>query len=361
LNEYVDCLKIQLRGYADTIRFSSARCGALYIGGGTASLLAPDQVDDLIRTIRELFIYDADVEITLEGNPLDYAREYLQQVKESGVTRLSLGLQSFQDAVLKAVGSAHDGRASREAAKNVRAVGFPTVNIDLLYKLPGQTVKDWHYDLQTALDFEPQSITVYAYVIHPGSAAERLVTNGRLGPPASSEEEQDWYAWTKQQLERCGYVEEMKGYFSKPGHEKKYGEFNYKKCCEYIGLGGGAYSFVNRHQFTTRNEGELYVEQVRQGRFPVADRVSAPAADRNMMERYIMFNYLFSSLDRQSFHGRFGQDPVEVFPHVFAKLKKHHLVTVDEREIRLTDLGREWRENIQNEFYADEFKSPVPA
>lgn len=356
LNDYLDCLEIQVKKYADTARFSAAQCGALYLGGGTASLLAADQVDRFIRTVRQSFAMTPNAEITLEGNPLDYSLEYLQQARESGVTRLSLGIQSFQDAVLKVVGSSHDSRASLAAAKNARAVGFPIINIDLLYKLPGQTIQDWHRDLQTALDFEPESITFYAYVIHTGSAAEKLVADGRLERPISLDEEHEWYLWTSEQLEQRGYVEKMKGYFSRPGHEKMYGVLNYQECCEYIGLGTESYSFVNGYQFYTNNDTEHYKEQIRQGLFPIVDYVSSPATRQNMMERYVMFNYFFSSLNRQTFFHRFGQDPLDVFPQAFAKLEKHDLVTITDREIKLTELGKKWRENILYEFYSSDFK-----
>jgi oxygen-independent coproporphyrinogen-3 oxidase len=359
LNDYLDCLETQIQKYAATVRFSSARCGAVYLGGGTASLLAADQVDRYLRTVRQSFVLAPNAEITLEGNPLDYSLEYLQRARESGVTRLSLGIQSFQDAILKVVGTSHDGRASREAAKNACAVGFPTVNIDLLYKLPGQTIQDWSHDLQTALDFEPESITFYAYVIHTGSAAEQLVAKGRLEKPINMDEEQKWYLWTSERLEQHGYVEKMKGYFSRPEHEKMYGVLNYQECCDYIGLGTESYSFINGYQFHPDNDTEHYKEQVRQGLFPIVDYLSVPTTHQNTMERYVMFNFFSSSLSRQTFFQRFGQDPLDVFPQVFAKLEKHKLVVVCDQEIKLTALGKKWRENVLYEFYSDDLKDDV--
>ncbi len=357
LNDYLACLDIQINKYAQTTRFSTAHCGALYLGGGTASLLAADQVDRLISTLAASFPLESTAEITLEGNPLDFSFEYLQRAKASGVTRLSIGLQSFQDAILRAVGSLHDGLASLRALTNALAVNFDTINVDFLYKLPGQTLLDWQHDLQTALAFEPNSITTYAYVIHSGSAAERLIADGRIAQPVDQDTEQEWYLWTREFLEQRGYVEAMKGYFSKPGHEKRYGTLNYKAGDEYIGLGAGAYSFVNGYQFSAHNEADLYKTHVRQGLFPVADYLSAQATRQNLMERYSIFNFFFSTLDRQEFAQRFGADPLTVWPQLFAKLEEHELVTIEAKEICLTELGKKWRENILYEFYADEFKT----
>ncbi len=356
LGDYLDCLEIQIQKYANTVRFSTAQCGAIYLGGGTASLLGADQVDRLLGTLRHSFVIAPEAEITLEGNPHDFSLGYLQQVKTSGVTRLSIGTQSFQDSILKAVGSSHNGSTSYEAVENAIAVGFETINVDFLYKLPGQTRTDWQRDLQTAIDFAPNSITVYAYVIHPGTTAERLVADGRLEQPVDQGTEHEWYLWTSDYLAQHGYVEAMKGYFSKPGHEKRYGTLNYKAGWEYIGLGSGAYSFVNRYQFSACHEAELYKTQVRQGLFPVADHLSVQGTDRNMMERYIILNYFFSSLNRQSFSRRFGVDPLIAFPEAFSKLEKYDLVTLSDEKIELTSLGKKWRENVLYEFYSEAFK-----
>lgn len=357
LDDYLDCLEAQVQKYAGTVRLSTARCEVVYVGGGTGSLLAPDQVCRLIGLISGSFAVASRSEITLEGNPLDFSREYLSQVKGSGITRLSIGVQSFQDAVLWAVGSSHNGNAAHDAVRNALAVGFETINVDLLYKLPGQTIAEWQQDLQTAVDYSPNSITVYAYVIHPGSAAERLIARERMEQPIDLDTEQAWYLWTLEFLEQHGYLETMKGYFARPGHEKRYGTLNYKSCCEYIGLGAGAYSFVNGYQFSTCDEAEVYKEQVRSGLFPVADLLSVQASKQTMMERFAIMNFFFSSLNRQEFGGRFGADPLAVFPQTFQKLGRHGLVVIDDGEIRLTDLGKKWRECILYEFYADAFKS----
>lgn len=357
LDDYLDCLEVQIQKYAGTVRLSTARCEVVYFGGGTASLLAPDQVDRLIGLIAGSFAVAPLSEITLEGNPVDFSREYSRQVKGSGVTRLSIGVQSFQDAVLRAVGSSHNSNAAHDAVRNALAAGFETINVDLLYKLPGQTIAEWQQDLRTALDYAPNSITVYAYVIHPGSAAERLIAQERMEQPVDLDTEQAWYLWTKEYLEQHGYFEAMKGYFSRPGHEKRYGTLNYKAGCEYVGLGAGAYTFINGYQFRTRDEAEVYKEQVRSGLFPVVDYLSVQASNQNMMERYAILNFFFSSLNRQEFSGRFGADPLSVFPEIFRKLIRHGLVAIDDEEIRLTNLGKKWRECILYEFYADASKN----
>ncbi|HIE25736.1 TPA: radical SAM protein [Candidatus Poribacteria bacterium] len=353
LDDYLDCLNIPIQKYANTVRFASARCGALYIGGGTASLLDPDQVDSLIRAINGSFTMDSSVEVTLEGNPREFSREYLQQVRESGVTRVSIGFQSTQDTLLrKVINSPHDGNTSLKSVKDALAVGFDSVNVDLLYRLPGQTIEHWRHDIQTIIEFEPESITIYPYGIHSGSAAERLIKRGSLERPVDEDTAYEWYLWAKEQLKKRGYVEQRKSGFIRLGHEQKYGKLSYVKGCEIVGLGAGAYSFINQYQFRAPKDAELYKEQARRGSFPVVSELSVQATNRNMMERYVIFNFFASSLNRKDFNHRFGQDPLDVFPQIFSRLKRHGLVTIGDKEIRLTDLGKRWRNNVFYEFYS---------
>lgn len=357
LDDNLDHVESQIQRYAATVRFSSARCGAVYLGGGTASLLASDQVNRLVHTLRDSFSLDSDIEITLEGNPRELTLEYLQEVKGSGVTRVSLGFQSAQDIVLKKMlNSPHNGITGLDAVKNALVVGFDTVNIDMLYRIPGQTVAHWREDLQTALNFGTESITIYSYIVDPGSPAEHLIVAGRLKEPVDMDTAHEWYISAKELFEQHGYVEHRKGNFSKPGHEQRYGTLSYTKGHEILGLGAGAYSFINQYQFNAPDQVDLYKQQIRGGFFPPVSKLSARATDRNMMERYTIFSFFASSLNRRDFSERFGQDPLAVFPDSFSKLERLGLVVINDEVISLTELGKKWRSNIFYEFYSDSFK-----
>lgn len=361
LDEYLDCLERQMQQYGTTKRFCSATCAAVYIGGGTASLLFPDQVKRVIDALRRYLPIASNAEITLEGNPHEFSSPgYLKMVKESGVTRVSIGYQSSYEAILKALNAPHNASESTEAVRNAMATGFSTVNIDLLYRVPSQTLEQWRHDLQTAIDFEPEGITISEYRVHPSSASERLIARGSLPQPVDRDTAHEWYLWARAQLEHSGYLEQRKGSFSKPGHDQQYAALtygvSYGEACESIALGAGAFSFVNRYQFGAPKDAELFKDQIHRGDFPVVDRVSVQASDHNMMERYIIFSFASSSLSRTDFCRLFGQNPLAVFPHIFAKLERRGLVVVNEHEIKLTSLGISRRYNVFYEFYLDTFK-----
>lgn len=357
LNDYLDCLIRQIHEYASTVRFSSARCGAIYIGGGTASVLSPYHVDRLIRALKEYFNIVPGVEINLEGNPLDFSsKDYLRKVKKSGVTRLSIGYQSSQNKILEALNTSHRADSSLAAVKNALATGFDTVNVDLLYNVPGQTAEEWYADVQTLLNLGPQSISPGDYVVFPGSKAEEFVAFGSLKKQHDMHTAYKWYLWTCKQLEQYNYFEQVRGIFCHPGHQQQYVLLSCNKSCEIIGLGAGAFAFINGYQFQITKKTELYKEQIRNSLFFEADRLSRRSTHQNLMERYIIHNFYSAVLYRKDFYCRFGQDPLAIFPQVFSKLEKYDLVTIDDEVVRLTSLGKKWRRNIYYEFHSPEFK-----
>jgi oxygen-independent coproporphyrinogen III oxidase len=357
LEAYLKALTMELTGYGSSARFSSARCGAVYLGGGTASLLEADQVRRLVQAIKNHFNLEDDAEITLEGNPREFTSEYLKEVRACGVNRVSVGLQSFQPPVLNTIlNSPHEGNESWRVAADVMATGFDTVNIDLLYRLPGQTFEQWRYDVRTVLTFQPDSITMNEYVVHNGSASQKLIDRGTLRQQADLSTGHRWYSWARLVLETSGYLEFRKGSFAKAGHEQKYATLTYGKGCEMIGLGAGAYSFINGYQFMAPENPDAYCEAVREGQFPVVSRVSTRATMQNLMERFIIFSFFTSSLCRADFKQRFGIDPLKAFPETFLKLEQSGLLLIEENDIKLTALGNEWKENVRYEFYDPSLK-----
>lgn len=352
LDDYLKSIIIQINMYGSTIRFSSARCCAVYIGGGTPSLLAPDQVAQLIKAIKSSFSIDKHIEITIEVNPKDISRRYLKNIKNAGINRLSIGFQSSQHNILKhKIKSPHNGFLSIAALKNALEVGFKTVNVDLLYGVPGQTLENWKYDLDTVHKFNPESITIYPYVIHSNSAAEKMIICGNLEKPPDPNIMHGWYLLAVEQMRRLGYTEQRKGNFFKQGHEQIYAKLTYMQTCELVGIGAGAYSFVNKYLFKASNDPKLFKEDIRNNLLQTGDYQSTQATERDMMIRYIIHNILL--LNRKDFYNRFGNDPLAVFPWIFDKLQGYNFATCNKQYIKLTNAGKRWISNILYEFYSE--------
>lgn len=356
LDSYLEKIIKQIGDYSNTNRFKRANCKSIYVGGGTASLLSLRQLNKLVQAIKNSFRLDPKVEITFEANPLHLTEDYLEGIKRSGANRASLGLQSFNDATLKIIGSPHNATHSFEAISEVMAIGFETVNVDLLYGVPYQEEEQWRTDFEKILEFEPQSITIYRYKVHPGSKSERLIKKGALKKQKDNALLYRFYLLASELLISKCYVEDAFGCFVKPGHEQKYRKYSYKLGCESIGIGAGAYSYINGYLFVSPQNANRFMRNIEHGKYQTADKISLQATQRNMMERYVMHNLNSGSISRAEFSGIFGNDILNAFPNIFEGFEEQGLVDFKKLSIDVTNFGKKYLNNMIYIFYSDEFK-----
>ena len=218
------------------------RIHSIFIGGGTPSLFAPEGIERLIGDLRARLPLEPGCEITLEANPGTFERDRFRAFHAAGVTRLSIGVQSFDDTMLRALGRVHDAAQARAAIEEARAV-FQTWNLDLMYALPGQTFKAFDTDLRTALAFEPPHLSVYHLTIEPNTLFAKH-------PPAVPDDDAAF-----DMLDRIGALTAERGLeryevsaFAQPGHRCTH-NLNYWQFGDYLGLGAGAHgklSFPHR-------------------------------------------------------------------------------------------------------------------
>jgi oxygen-independent coproporphyrinogen-3 oxidase len=208
---------------------------SIFIGGGTPSLFSPAAIDRLISDLRARLNLEADCEITLEANPGTFEKDRFKAFRAAGVTRLSIGVQSFNDAHLKALGRVHD-RAQALAAVEEAASAFDTFNLDLMYALPGQTLAHLEEDLDTLLAFEPPHVSVYHLTIEPNTVFAKF--------PPQVPQDDDAYAMLDRITERTAMAG-MQRYevsaYAKPNH-RCWHNLNYWQFGDYLGIGAGAHS-----------------------------------------------------------------------------------------------------------------------
>ena len=208
---------------------------SIFIGGGTPSLFSPAAIDRLISDLRARLNLEADCEITLEANPGTFEKDRFKAFRAAGVTRLSIGVQSFNDALLKALGRVHD-RAQALAAVEEAASAFDTFNLDLMYALPGQTLAHLEEDLDTLLAFEPPHVSVYHLTIEPNTVFAKF--------PPQVPQDDDAYAMLDRITERTAMAG-MQRYevsaYAKPNH-RCWHNLNYWQFGDYLGIGAGAHS-----------------------------------------------------------------------------------------------------------------------
>lgn len=248
---------------------------SVFIGGGTPSLFPPEAIDRLLSDIRSLLRLEADAEISLEANPGTFEKDRFKAFREAGVTRLSVGVQSFNDRHLKALGRVHDGSQARAALDEV-AAHFRTFNLDLMYALPGQTLDELASDLETALSFQPPHVSVYHLTLEPNTYFAKH-------PPELPDDDT---AWDMLDLitQRTGAVG-MERYevsaYARPGH-RCWHNTNYWQFGDYLGIGAGAHgklSFAHRILRQVRwRDPRLYMDHALQGQ-PCASQTEVAAAD----------------------------------------------------------------------------------
>jgi oxygen-independent coproporphyrinogen-3 oxidase len=270
---YVRALQMEIRGavkqwdgrsVGDTDSLSHCpTANTIFFGGGTPSLLQPDQIGALIRTCRESFEMPAGGEITMECNPGSVTLDYLRAVKAQGVNRLSFGAQSADPNELKLLGREHSFEQVVSAIRNTRAAGFETVNFDLIFGLPHQHLETWQRTLDSALEIDPDHISLYALTIEQGTPMHDWVRRGEV-PYPDPDAAADMYEYAERALGAAGYDHYEISNWCKPGHECQH-NLIYWRNEPYFGLGAGAHSSsINRRWWNVRRPAE-YIARAERG------------------------------------------------------------------------------------------------
>jgi len=317
---------------------------SVFLGGGTPSLFSPDAIDRLLSDIRALLRVEADAEITLEANPGTFETNRFKAFRQAGVTRLSIGVQSFDDAHLAALGRVHD-RQQALAAVTEAAQCFDTFNLDLMYALPGQSLEQARQDLQTALAFAPPHLSVYHLTIEPNTWFAKH--------PPQVPDDDTAYAMLDQITEvtaQQGMARYEVSAYAKPGHRCDH-NLNYWQFGDYLGLGAGAHSklsFAHRvvRQVRARDP-RLYMQMTGQGNAVVQhDEVSRTD---------LPFEFMLNALRlRDGFPvawmtERTGLAPT-VFEHGLKQAEQQGLVVRDWQTIRPTEKGFDFLSDLQTLF-----------
>jgi putative oxygen-independent coproporphyrinogen III oxidase len=280
---YVDALVSDLEAALPLIWGRTVH--TVFLGGGTPSLFSPEAIDRLLAAVRSRVRLGAGAEITLEANPGTFEKDRFRAFRQAGVTRLSIGVQSFHDAHLKALGRVHD-RSQALAAVEEAAQAFDTFNLDIMYALPGQSLAQCEADIRTALSFAPPHISIYHLTIEPNTVFAKF-------PPVVPQED-DAYAMLDRISELtadAGLERYEVSAYAKPGHGCRH-NLNYWQFGDYLGIGAGAHSklsFAHRVVRQVRaREPRLYMERALGG--------DAVVSVDEVARRDLPFEYMLNAL-----------------------------------------------------------------
>lgn len=222
----------------------------IYIGGGTPSLLKPTHIERILQSIG----IENMQEITMEINPGDATKTYLQAIYQLGIQRLSIGIQSFQDKLLKTIGRRHNAQQAIQTIHSAQEVGFKNISIDLMYALPTQTMEQWKADIKTALQLGIQHISSYGLIYEEGTPLTHLLEQGDI-EPIDEDTENAMYDYLCVQLQQAGFEHYEVSNFALPGYKAIHNS-NYWNGTPYIGIGAGAHSY---YSYIADNNTQKYI------------------------------------------------------------------------------------------------------
>jgi putative oxygen-independent coproporphyrinogen III oxidase len=351
MEAYLQALFGELNRYGEDVALHRRRVGALYFGGGTPTTLSTVQLRELNAVIRRNFDIPDDVEFTCEAEPGTLDESKIACLRDIGVTRLSLGVQSFDAGILTKNGRSHGVEQALQSIRLARHAGFPVINVDLMSGMVDETAGTWRRTLDTVVDLQAEHVSIYRMEVYKNTL---LYTAGYTGPgvggiPTDSEELALWMQ-AVETLEAAGYTQLTGHAFARrPEHRHTQIAHLWTRAGEMLGTGVSAYSFYNGCLFQNTADWDEYVSRSARGESAIGR--GRRLTSRERMARDMVLGLKFLRLDRRIFRARHGFDPSDLYPTELSWLERRGLLEVTDDVLALTRLARPFVETICSLFY----------
>lgn len=341
---YVDAVLQEIRYWRK--KFEGNPVSTVYLGGGTPSLIGADLLGRLLDAVRNSFVLVPGAEISVEVNPGTVSSDFWRSIQDAGVTRASIGVQSFSDRLLAVLGRVHDAATAVRTVKAAFDAGLDNVGIDLIYGVPGQTSGDWEKTLDRALELYPRHLSAYCLSYEEGTPLASMKESGKVAP-AVAEKEAEMYCRALCRLEAAGYCRYEISNFALPGYECRH-NLNYWNYGEYLGIGAGAHSFHGGRRWENTGDVGSYMAERYQG--PFMEHPSINASDR--MKEFIMLGLrkaegiAIADIERE-----WGSGPARSVENTAKRLAESGLVDIAEGRVRIADHGLFISNELITEFF----------
>lgn len=349
IDRYVNCIIKEIETFEEKNK-DKYDITTLYIGGGTPSYIEAKYIKLILDTINlKLKILKDIKEITIEVNPGTVTKEKLEEYKKSGINRLSIGLQSTKDKLLKEIGRIHNFKEFLDTYNLARKVGFNNINVDLMIGLPNQTIKDLKQTIDEITNLAPEHVSVYSLILEEHTILYDLVEQGRLKLP-SEETERDMYWYVKNKLELNNYNHYEISNFSKKGYESKH-NLNCWNQKQYIGFGTAAHSYIENKRFSNIDRIEDYIKNIENDKLSnniiIQEEQNIESKEKEFM---LLALRKIEGVNIQKFKNKFGENPIYLFRNELNKLINNDLLEVDDNFIKLTAKGLDLANLVWEEF-----------
>lgn len=349
VKEYIESLQKEIELESDRYKNEEYEITTIYIGGGTPSFIDALYIERIINTIKQNYKLHENPEITIEVNPGTINEEKIRKYKDIGINRISIGLQTTKDNLLKQIGRIHTYEEFLNCYQIVQKVGVDNINVDLMLGLPNQTLEDLKESLREVINLKPNHISLYSLILEENTVLEKQVSENELELP-SEDIERKMYWETKKILEQNGYIHYEISNFSKKGYESKH-NLNCWNQKEYLGFGVAAHSYIKNKRYCNTNNIEEYIKNVQKGKI-LSNRTICEIQNKIEEQKEYMLLGLrkIQGIDIQEFKNKFIDNPIYIFHKELEKLVKEELIEVDLNQIKLTSKGLDFANLVWEEF-----------
>lgn len=343
IEEYIEAVKKEIE-----LQKIKSEITTIYIGGGTPSYIESKYIKEIMAELRKKNV-SQNAEITIEVNPGTVTLEKLKDYKDAGINRLSIGLQTTKDELLKQIGRIHNFEQFVETYKMARKVGFQNINVDLMLGLPNQRIKDLKESLEDIIQLSPEHISVYSLIVEDGTPIANKIQNGELELP-EEDLERNMYWYVKNTLELNGYKHYEISNFAKQGYESRH-NMNCWNQKEYIGIGLAAHSYRDITRYSNTENLAEYIRNVQNEKLERNRIIHEIQKEDDTKKEYMLVGLRkIEGVKISRFKEKFGDNPIYIFRNELKKLVDENLISVDEDNIKLTNKGIDLANLVWEEF-----------
>mgnify|MGYP005780815413 FL=1 len=322
---------------------------SIYIGGGTPSFIDSKYIEKIMEIVKECYTIDSNAEITIEVNPGTVSQKKLETYLNSGINRISIGLQSTHNEILSKLGRVHSYEEFLYTYNLARKVGLKNINVDLMLGLPNQSLNDLQESITEVVNLEPEHISVYSLIIENGTPFCEKLEKQEIALP-SDELERAMYWETKRKLEKAGYTHYEISNFAKPGFESKHNLSCWNQE-EYIGIGASAHSYTNNVRYSNIDSIEDYIRNYENGNEIDNFVFHEKQNKESKMKEFMMLGLRkIQGIHIQDFKNKFGENPIYLYKKELEKLVNEELLEIDGDVIKLTNKGIDLANLVWEEF-----------
>lgn len=334
INSYLCSLKKEIEFYSK--RYATDRkIISIFFGGGTPSLMEPQYINEILRCVKSNFHIDDNAEITLETNPGTVDKKKLMRFRESGINRISIGIQSFNDEELKFLTRIHDSKTAIRTVYDCAECGFENISIDLIFNLPKQTKEIWRSNLIETVKLPVKHISAYSLILERGTILNKMVLDGKV-QIQDDDYDADLYEFTIDFLTKSGFIQYEVSNFTQPGFECIHNNA-YWHHKEYIGFGTSAHSFVDGKRWWNCSSVRFYNSRIAIDSNAVVNQEQL--SQNEMLEEFVMLSLRSDGLDLVELENKYGNSWYTGNKTFISKLLDDKFLVKDSSRIKLTPKG----------------------